>query len=179
MGGISGIDGGNASTWFQGVQSQGVQTQGVQTQGVQPAAGTTAAAAQGQKARRGGDGDDLSQAGQLFARLQSLRQADPAKFKATLQKIADTLRTQATSTDASQSHNQGLLKLAEAFQKAGDTGSLNGLQPGADATGKTHHHHARAYATQAAAAVANPAAPTPDAFNPESVINQALTEAGA
>ena len=78
----------------------------------------------------------LSKPGELFKKLAELQQTDPAKFKETVQKIADSLKTEAQGADPADS--QQLNKLADAFSQAAQSGDMSSLKPA------HHHHHAAA-----------------------------------
>jgi hypothetical protein len=92
-----------------------------------------------------GDGDSqrISAAGQLFTKLEQLKQQDPAKLKQVLTQIANQLNTASQQAQGSQA--QFLSQLATRFQNAAQTGDITQLQP-QHAHG--HHRHAaqQAYA---------------------------------
>jgi HSP90 family molecular chaperone len=75
---------------------------------------------------------DLSQAAQVFSKLQDLSQSDPAKFKQITANISSQLKAEADqSTGAAQTF---LSNLAGKFQTASQTGSTSALHHG-------HGHH--------------------------------------
>ena len=88
---------------------------------------------------------NLSQAGQFFAKLDSLAQSSPAQFKQLTAQISSELTTAAQQTTGPA--QQFLQNLANNFQTASQTGSTASLQPPQQATGtqaqgtSEHHHH--------------------------------------
>jgi hypothetical protein len=79
----------------------------------------------------------LSQPGELFKKLSDLSKSDPATFKATVQKISDSLKTDAANADPADAAR--LNKLSDAFAQAAQTGDLSPLKP--QHHGGGHHHH--------------------------------------
>jgi hypothetical protein len=72
------------------------------------------------------DSSTVSGPAQLLAKLKSLQESDPAKFKEVVKKLSDTLRTDAkVSTDANE--QRALTDLASKFETAGQTGNLSAL----------------------------------------------------
>jgi len=87
---------------------------------------------------------NLSQAGQFFAKLDSLAQSSPAQFKQLTAQISSELTTAAQQ--ATGQAQQFLQNLANNFQTASQTGSTASIQPpqqapGTQAQGTSEHHH--------------------------------------
>jgi hypothetical protein len=88
---------------------------------------------------------NLSQAGQFFAKLDSLAQSSPAQFKQLTAQISSELTTAAQQTTGQA--QQFLQNLANNFQTASQTGSAASIQPPQQASGtqtqgtSEHHHH--------------------------------------
>ena len=90
----------------------------------------------------------ISTPGQLFSDLQQLSQTNPTQFKAVASQLAASFQSaagQATGPDA-----QALSSLADRFNQAAQTGSLQPAQAptgavgqagGASGSGGAHHHH--------------------------------------
>ena len=87
---------------------------------------------------------NLSQAGQFFAKLDSLAQSSPAQFKQLTAQISSELT--AAAQQATGQAQQFLQNLANNFQTASQTGSTASIQPpqqapGTQAQGTSEHHH--------------------------------------
>ncbi len=74
-----------------------------------------------------GDSTRMSPMAKLVAKLQKLEATDPAKAKEVLGKLAAAVRDQAKSATGKDADHMN--KLADALQKAADTGDLSGLAP--------------------------------------------------
>ncbi|HEY2736671.1 MAG TPA: hypothetical protein VGI70_21875 [Polyangiales bacterium] len=135
----------------------------------------------------------LSQPGELFKKLSDLSQSDPAAFKATVQKISDSLKTEAANADPQDAAR--LNKLSDAFAQAAQTGDLSPLKQQHHGGHGGHHHHgggdstggvvsaqnSQAAGAQRAYSAANASPPAPsqtleDAFaSALSIVNDALS----
>jgi hypothetical protein len=93
---------------------------------------------------------DLSQAAQVFSKLQNLSQSNPTQFKQLTAKISSQLQTEAQSATGSAS--TFLSDLANQFQTASQTGNTSSLQPQTASPGGHHHghHHAAGQAAYSA-----------------------------
>jgi hypothetical protein len=97
---------------------------------------------------------DLSQAAQVFSKLQNLSQSSPAQFQQLTAKISSQLQTEAQSATGSAS--TFLSDLANQFQTASQTGNTSSLQPQTASPGGHHHGHHQSV-NQAAYNALNPA----------------------
>jgi hypothetical protein len=71
---------------------------------------------------------EISKPGQLFGKLQSLAESDPAKFKELMADAATKLKSAAeNSTNSDQ--QKFLTDLASKFQKASETGDTSAIKP--------------------------------------------------
>jgi hypothetical protein len=95
---------------------------------------------------------DLSQAAQIFKKLQDLSQSNPNQFKQLTAKIATDLQSEAQK--ATGSAQTFLSNLASQFNSASQTGSTSSLQPQTASPGGHHHGHHHSVG-QAAYALAN------------------------
>lgn len=75
----------------------------------------------------------FSQAGAVFSRLAALQLADPEKLKLTATEIAQALRAEADKQPAGPS--QALAKVAQAFDRVAESGSLMALEPPREPSG--------------------------------------------
>jgi hypothetical protein len=82
---------------------------------------------------------DLSQAAQVFSKLQNLSQSNPTQFQQLTAKISSQLQTEAQSATGSAS--TFLSDLANQFQTASQTGNTSSLQPQTASPGGHHHGH--------------------------------------
>lgn len=82
---------------------------------------------------------DLSQAAQVFSKLQDLSQSSPTQFKQLTAKISTELQTEAQK--ATGSAQTFLSNLANQFNTASQTGSTSSLQPQSASPGGHHHGH--------------------------------------
>jgi hypothetical protein len=92
---------------------------------------------------------NLSQAAQVFSKLQDLSQSNPAQFKQLTAQISSQLQTDAQQ--ASGTTQTFLSNLASQFNTASQTGSTSALQPQTAETGGHHghghgHHHSSSQA---------------------------------
>jgi hypothetical protein len=96
---------------------------------------------------------DLSQAAQLFSKLQNLSQTDATKFKQLTAQISSQLQQEADG--ASGSEQSFLSNLSNQFSTASQTGSTSALQPQAQAQTQaqsgTHHAHGHHHSSSQAA----------------------------
>jgi hypothetical protein len=98
---------------------------------------------------------DLSQAAQVFSKLQDLSKSNPAQFKQLTAQISSQLQTEAQS--ATGSAQTFLSDLANQFQSASQTGNASSLQPQTASPGGHHHGHHHS-AGQAAYSALDPTA---------------------
>jgi len=96
---------------------------------------------------------DLSQAAQLFSKLQDISQTNPAQFKQLTAQISTQL--QAEAQKATGSAETFLSNLASQFNNASQTGSASDLQPQQTQTGSHHHGHHHHSSSQAAYELSN------------------------
>lgn len=85
---------------------------------------------------------DLSEAAQLFSKLQNLSQTNPSQFKQLTSQISSQLQTAAQS--ATGSAQSFLSTLSTEFQSASQTGTTAPLRPAQAQTaigGHRHHHY--------------------------------------
>jgi hypothetical protein len=97
---------------------------------------------------------DLSQAAQVFSKLQDLSQSNPTQFKQLTTQISSQLQTEAQSATGSAS--TFLSDLANQFQTASQTGNTSSLQTQTASPGGHHHGHHQSV-NQAAYTALNPA----------------------
>jgi hypothetical protein len=95
---------------------------------------------------------DLSEAAQLFSKLQDLSQTNPTQFKQLTAQISSQLQTAAQS--ATGSAQSFLSNLSTEFNSASQTGNTAALHPAQNAGGGHGHHRHHSDSTASAAQAA-------------------------